>query len=34
MILAGNESGSTQYMKRKGVPEALEISMDALRNWK
>lgn len=33
MILAGDESESTQHLKRKEVSEVLGISMDALRNW-
>ena len=33
MILAGDESKSTQHLKRKEVSEVLGISMDALRNW-
>ena len=33
MILAGDKSENTKCLKRKEVSEALEISMDTLRNW-
>lgn len=32
-LLSGNTQPYTHYLKRKEVSEALNISMDALRNW-
>lgn len=32
-LLSGGLQEHTQYLKRKEVSEALDISMDALRNW-
>ena len=33
LILSGDEQSNTQYLKRKEVSKALDISMDTLRNW-
>lgn len=32
-LLSGCEQSNTQYLKRKEVSKALDISMDTLRNW-